>query len=113
MSKDDRKSLNETYVLNKRFKMKYLGSIQWFLVIYIEEGPKGVYLTKTAYADKFLERFKMRDSKTKEVPLSAGGYARDLEVPTNEEKQQAFSVENSYNVCYICVFARDPKFRTK
>ncbi|KAL9987803.1 hypothetical protein ACROYT_G002165 [Oculina patagonica] len=55
-------------MLNKRFHMKDLGRLSYFLGIHFEQGDGFVKMDQKRYISKVLERFEMSDCKPKPTP---------------------------------------------
>ncbi|KAL9966545.1 hypothetical protein ACROYT_G024633 [Oculina patagonica] len=55
-------------MLNKRFHMKDLGRLSYFLGIHFEQGDGFVKMDQKRYISKVLERFEMSDGKPKPTP---------------------------------------------
>lgn len=50
--------------------------------------PEGIYVTQTIYIYKILERFKLEDAKSKNVPLSKGvNFQKFLFAESNDLKR--------------------------
>ena len=58
--------------LSKRFKMKDLGKLSWFLGIEFKCGSGTVEMNQTRYLETVLKRFKMEDCKPRATPCDVG-----------------------------------------
>ncbi|XP_028765324.1 uncharacterized protein LOC114723298 [Neltuma alba] len=52
-----------------RFDMKNLGEVSCFLGLEVEKTEQGYFMTQQAYARSLLDRFGMREAKTKATPM--------------------------------------------
>ncbi|XP_062100045.1 uncharacterized mitochondrial protein AtMg00810-like [Humulus lupulus] len=58
--------------LNKRFTLKDLGALHYFLGIQVHRDNTEVYLTQTKYIEELLQLFDMRNLKPAPTPMTAG-----------------------------------------
>ena len=69
--------------LSKRFKMKDLGELKWFLGTEFRRNKNGIQMNQTRYIQKILSKFKMSDCKPKPTPCILG-----FETTTNEDSEE-------------------------
>jgi len=76
--------------ISKRFKMKDLGALKWILGMEIKHDmvQKKLEISQTAYIDKVLEKFGMKDCNTVGTP-AVGHLIRDPDGSFNEEYSSA------------------------
>ena len=58
--------------LSKRFKMKDLGEISWFLGTQFKYGKDCIEMNQTQYIEKILSKFEMKECKPKPTPCILG-----------------------------------------
>ena len=58
--------------LCKKFKMKDLGKLSWFLGTNFKCEANGIEMSQTQYIDKILSKFEMADCKPKSTPCALG-----------------------------------------
>ena len=64
--------LNQTVsILKSEFKVNDMGLLHWLLGIQIEYSDAGISLSQTAFIDKILNRFSMRDCNPVATPIDA------------------------------------------
>ena len=66
--------------LSKRFEMKDLGELKWFLGTEFRRNKNRIQMNQTRYIQKILLKFKMSDCKPKPTPCILG-----FETTTNED----------------------------
>jgi hypothetical protein len=75
--------------LGSRFEMVDLGPIHWLLGMKIErdKNKRTLSLSQTAYVQKLLERFHLKDAYPISIPLDPGAPLTDAQSPTNEDEK--------------------------
>ena len=69
--------------LRKRFKMKDLGELKWFLGTEFRRNENEMQMKQTRFIQKILPKFKMSDCKPKPTPCILG-----FETTTNDDSKE-------------------------
>lgn len=78
---------NVKVMLTEQFKMKDLGKLKHFLGIDFEQTEGQVVMSQKCYVNKILERFEMKDCRSRETPCEAKlDYTENAEKMTNTKK---------------------------
>ena len=73
--------------LSKRFKMKDLGELKWFLGTEFRRNENKMQMNQTRYIQKILSKFKMSDCKPKPTPCILG-FETTSETTINEDSKE-------------------------
>eukprot|EP00253_Pinus_taeda_P007117 PITA_07117 len=65
-------SQNFALVMQKEFKMSFLGELTYFLGLRIQQNEGGIFLSQTKYPKQILKKYGMEDSKLVCTPMVTG-----------------------------------------
>lgn len=107
LSKDDSAFPKAKEAMKKRFEMKNLGSVKWFLGSSITSRPEGTYMKKTSCKMKELRSFYITYSKFKSVPMTGGKNTKTLALSPDETPSESFPFRELIGyLLYLAVFTR-------